>query len=183
MRHALKPIDPPYDEPLASIFARYPTGADGKLLSLFRVFANSPRFAGGRGVANLLDAGSPISLRHREIAILRVTALYDCEYEWGVHVSVFSGKAALNDEQVQATRSLAADAPCWQPEEALLIRVVDELCANANLTTTTLAAFQSAWDEAQQLEIMAIVCHYQLVSCVANVARLANEPGAAHFPT
>lgn len=52
------------------------------LLQLFRVFANSPRFL-KKGALNLLDKDSPLTLRQREIVILRVCANNDCEYEWG----------------------------------------------------------------------------------------------------
>lgn len=81
MKHVLKPIEPPFSPDVAEIFAQYPQGKDGYIIRLFRVFANSMRFLTKKGALNLLDKESPVSLREREIAILRVTANKDCEYE------------------------------------------------------------------------------------------------------
>jgi Carboxymuconolactone decarboxylase family len=127
MSRRLQPLEAPYAPDVAALLERYPKQG-GYLLTLFRTFANSKRFL-ERGVANLLDKESPLPLRQREIVILRVTANLDCEYEWGVHVAAFGRAARFSDAQIAATRLAEADAPCWTAEEALLLRVVDELCA------------------------------------------------------
>ena len=75
MSNILTPLMPPYTPELAMVMERYPQ-QDGYLLKLFRVFANSARFA-KKAVPNLLDKGSPLSLREREIIILRTTANND----------------------------------------------------------------------------------------------------------
>ena len=49
-------------------------------------------------LGGLLDRG-PVSLRHREIAILRTTGRLGSEYEWGVHVSFFADRAELSEAQ------------------------------------------------------------------------------------
>jgi alkylhydroperoxidase family enzyme len=180
--NVLKPIDPPYPADIEAILERYPKGRDGYLLELFRVFANSRRFLRDKGVANLLDRDSPLSLRQREIVILRVTANTGCEYEWGVHVSAFARAAELTEEQVQATRLGDADARCWTNDEAVLIRVVDELCAESGISDATLDEFRSAWNREQQLEILSLCGNYHTVSYVANAARLEPEAFAARFP-
>lgn len=182
MQKVLKPIEPPYPEAVARIFRRYPQDEDGYILKLFRVFANSMRFLTSKGVINLLDRESPLSLREREIVILRVTANTRCEYEWGVHVTAFAVAAELTEEQVGATRHSAADARCWTGADQLLIQTVDELCASSTLTDSTLARFQQQWEVEQQLEIMALVGNYHTVSFVANVTRLDPEDTAARFP-
>jgi alkylhydroperoxidase family enzyme len=181
MAHILKPLDEPYPPEAAEILKTYPQQG-GYLLTLFRTFANSVRFL-KKGVANLLDADSPLSLKQREIVILRVTAKCDCEYEWGVHVAAFAKRAGLSDEQVRATRVGAADAPCWSAEEQLLVRAVDELSARARIEDETLAAVQQTFTREQQLEILALCGNYHTVSFVANSARLAPEPFAARFPS
>jgi alkylhydroperoxidase/carboxymuconolactone decarboxylase family protein YurZ len=178
MSHVLTPIEGPFDPDVDAVLATYPR-RDGYLLSLFRVFANSRRFL-RKGVANLLDRDSPLPMRQREIVILRVTANLDCEYEWGVHVAAFAKHVGLTAAQVAATRE--RNAGSWPAEEALLIRVVDELCGCGTLTDATLAAFQQSWDLAAQLEILALCGNYHTISFVANVARLPGEAFAERFP-
>ena len=180
MPHVLTPLTEPYPPEAAEILKTYPQQG-GYLLTLFRTFANSVRFL-KKGVANLLDADSPLTLRQREIVILRTTANRDCEYEWGVHVAAFAKRAELSDEQVRATRLEDSIAPCWAPEEQTLVRAVDELCSHARIEDATLAAVQETFTRDQQLEILALVGNYHTVSFVANTARLAAEPFAARFP-
>lgn len=182
MRHVLEPLEPPFPEPVARILERYPQDGSGYILSLFRVFARSRRFLTGKGAINLLDRDSPISLRERELVILRATANLDCEYEWGVHVKAFARAARLTDAEVAATRLGSADADHWTVPERCLLRCVDELCRRARIDDGTYAEFQQIWNLEQQLEIMALVGNYHLISFVANTTRLPPEDGAARFP-
>lgn len=180
MSNTLQPVADPFTPEVAAALAGYPR-RDGYLLRLFRVFANSPRFL-KKGVLNLLDRDSPLPMRQRELVILRVCAANGCEYEWGVHVAAFAGHVGLTDEQVRATRLGDACSSCWAEDEALLIEVVDQLCARGDLDQVTLDAFQTRWDNTAQLEILALCGNYHTISFVANAARLEPEAFAARFP-
>ena len=178
MTNRLVPLEPPFAAELEQILEGYPK-KDGYLLSLFRTFANSLRFL-EKGVPNLLDNNSPLPLRIREVVILRTTANRNCEYEWGVHVSVFSEAAGLTETQVQAT--LQNGATCWSSEERRLISAVDQLCDSGLLDRQTLTDFQTDWTCEQQLEIMALIGTYSTISYVANVAQLPPETFSVSFP-
>jgi alkylhydroperoxidase family enzyme len=178
MAKHLSPLDPPFTDKVAAILERYPQRG-GYLLSLFRTFANSVRFL-EKGVPNLLDAGSPLALRHREIVILRVTARLNCAYEWGVHVAAFAKQAGLSEAQVAATRTGAEAA--WTAEEAVLLSVVDQLCERGTVSDAVREQFAEAFTVEQQLEVLALCGTYHTISYVANVARLPNEPFGAAFP-
>ena len=182
MKHVLKPIQAPYPEPIAKALAEYPKRKDGYIIQLFRVFANSERFLLKKGALNLLDNASPLSLRAREIVILRVTANKDCEYEWGVHVTAFSKQANLTERQIDATRLLEPEADCWSMKEQLLLKCVDDLCTYAKIQDRNYQRFQETWDLDQQLEILALCGNYHIVSFVANTTRLAVEKTGARFP-
>jgi len=183
VKHVLKPIAEPFTPEVAAVFDRYPQGKDGYIIQLFRVFANSTRFLTEKGPTNLLDKESPLSLREREIVILRVTANKDCEYEWGVHVTIFAKAAKLTEDQVTATRLSGSGVDCWTPEESLLIDCVDEICQKAKIQDETYEKFQEQWDLDQQLEILALCGNYHLVSFVANTSRIPPEEKSARFPT
>ena len=183
MKNVLAPVEPPYSPEIAKVLSQYPQGSDGYIIKLFRVFANSRRFLTQKGVVNLLDKESPLTLREREIVILRVTANNDCEYEWGVHVNVFSKHAKLTDEQVIATRLGKGSDECWTSEDALLIRCVDDLCAYSKVLDENFDGFCEQWDLTQQLEILALCGNYHTISFVANSARIEIEPGAPRFPS
>lgn len=178
MTNKLSPLEPPFTREVEEVLGDYPQ-QDGYILSLFRTFANGLRFL-KKGVPNLLDKGSPLDLRTREIVILRTTANRNCEYEWGVHVAIFARAARFTDAQIQATR--LDDSACWSDEENQLIAAVDQLCVSGVMNAETLAQFELAWSCEQQLEIMALIGTYSTISYVANVAQLPLEPFSALFP-
>jgi len=182
MKSELKPLNPPYSEEITNALNQYPQ-QDGYILKLFRVFANSARFLSGKGVINLLDKQSPLSLRERELVILRVCGNNNCEYEWGVHVSIFAEKVQLSENQIANTRSEELDNSCWDDREILLLMAIDELCKYGKLLDKTLASFQQTWTAEQQLEILALCGNYHTVSFVANTSKVSPESFAARFPT
>jgi alkylhydroperoxidase family enzyme len=170
----------PFQPDVAAALAAYPQ-QDGYILSLFRTFANSLRFL-RKGVPNLLDRESPLSLRIREIVILRVTANKNCEYEWGVHVSIFAATAKFSQAQIDATRSGPVDPDLWSEPEAYLLKAIDSLCSTGRIGDDVITQFESDWTKEQQLEIFALCGAYHTISFVANTARLPNEPFGALFP-
>jgi Carboxymuconolactone decarboxylase family len=180
MTHVLTPLEAPFSQEVGDVLKGYPQ-QDGYILALFRTFANSLRFL-KKGVPNLLDKGSPLSLRVREIVILATTAHTNCEYEWGVHVAIFANAAKLTPEQVAATRSADIDRQLWSPQEANLLVALRQLCTGGRMDDTILAEFQGNWTQEQQLEIFALCGTYHTISFVANNARLPNEPFGARFP-
>jgi hypothetical protein len=180
MTNRLRPIAEPFQPDVAAALAAYPQ-QDGYILSLFRTFANSLRFL-RKGVPNLLDRESPLSLRIREIVILRVTANKNCEYEWGVHVSIFAAAAKFSQAQIEATKSGPIDPDLWSDQETCLLKAIDSLCSTGRIEDDVITQFESDWTKEQQLEIFALCGAYHTISFVANTARLPNEPFGALFP-
>ena len=177
----LTPIAAPFTPEVEEILRNFPK-RDGYVLSLFRVFARSPRALAKLGAGGLLDRESPLEPREREIAILRVTGLCRCEYEWGVHVTAFADWAGLSAEEVKRTVLGAADQASWEGREALLVGVLDQLHDTARLREETRSRFDRQWSAEEQLEILALSGFYHTVSYVANTAGLELEPWAARFP-
>ena len=87
------PVTPPYDADTAAALEVL-----GPPIGIFRVFARRPDRA--HGISGwgryYLSRRCALSLRHRELLILRTTARCGAEYEWGVHVQVFADKAGLH---------------------------------------------------------------------------------------
>jgi 4-carboxymuconolactone decarboxylase len=181
VRVRLAPIDPPFDDAVAEdLRALMPPGMAP--IALFRTLAHNPRVLRRVRRGGLLDPGS-ISLREREIVILRTTARCGSEYEWGVHVAFFAAAAGLSAETIAAT-VLAPDGadPSFGTRDRLLVTVCDELHAGARLSEPTYAALADAFTPAQIVEILALAGQYHLISFVTNATGVPLEPGAAHFP-
>ena len=93
----IPPLEAPYPEGIAELLARMTPPQAPEVLALFRVLAVNPRLAErtlelGR---HFLGRKASISLRERELVILRVCARCGAEYEWGVHWSGFADAAGL----------------------------------------------------------------------------------------
>jgi alkylhydroperoxidase family enzyme len=175
----IAPLQPPYAPDIQEQFDRIMRGAPP--LVLFRVMAGHARAWEKLRAGSLLE-GSLLSLREREIVIDRTCALNRCEYEWGVHVTIFAAAAQLTDEQVLATVSGPADAPCWSEAEQAMIAAVDALHQRATLSDAEFKALSAHYDDDKILEIIMLCGSYRTVSYLANGLRLPLEEKAARFP-
>ncbi|WP_262693370.1 carboxymuconolactone decarboxylase family protein [Kordiimonas aquimaris] len=180
MPNKLHPIEEPYSKEVAGILSKYPQ-QNGYILKLFRLFANSTRFL-LKGMPNLLDKESPLSMKQREIVILRVTANLNCEYEWGVHVAVFSSHVKLTTDQIAATKTKAANTDCWEDQEQILLQAVDDICSHHRILPATYERVCTSFSKEQQLEILALCGAYHTVSFIANTTELESESFGARFP-
>jgi alkylhydroperoxidase family enzyme len=175
----IAPLEPPYELEIAGQFDRIMRGAPP--LMLFRVVASNARAWEKFRGASLLDGG-PLTLREREIVIDRSCARAGCEYEWGVHVAIFSKAAGLTEAQVRATVLDGADAPCWSASEQALIAAVDALHVRATLSDAEFKALSAHYDDAKIFEIILLCGFYRTVSYFANGLDLPLEEKAARFP-
>ena len=129
MREALAALRPP--EP------RHPLPTQGgdrpKGLNVLGTLARHPALARAYHTFNghVLFA-TTLSVRQRELLVLRVAAVRQAEYEWAQHV-VLARDAGLDDDEI-ARIADGPDAPGWAPLDAAMLRAVDELLADATIT-------------------------------------------------
>lgn len=176
----IAPASPPYAATAAEDLAKLmPPGMEP--IGLFRTLAKNPRVLRRIRRGGLLDPGS-ITLRQRELVILRTTALAGAEYEWGVHVAFFAAAAGLDAAALAATVHGAPDASAWRPDEALILRLCDELHATARVSDETWAALAAAFSEEQRIELLVLAGLYRMISYVVHGTGVALEPEAPRFP-
>lgn len=174
----IAPLTAPYKDDVQKSFdAIMPPGADP--LVLFRTLATSDRHWRKFRAGSLLDRG-PLSLRAREIVIDRTCALAGCEYEWGVHITIFAKAAGLTRDQVAATVSGARDG--WSPAEQALLDAAQALHDRATLDESEWTALRAHYEEDEVLEVLLLCGFYRTVAYVANSLALPLEPTAARFP-
>jgi hypothetical protein len=170
----LAPLAKPYPPEAAAELAQMP--AD---IALFRTVAHNPRVLSRWRGGGLLDRGS-ITLRQRELLILRTTARLKAEYEWGVHVGFFGAKAKFSEAETRAT--VHGDASDWNAEEAVLVEIADMLIDSGTVDDALWQRAATYYKADQLIEIIALVGFYHLVSFTVNATGVALEPGAPRFP-
>lgn len=181
----IAPLEPPYAPDVAEMLARWmPPGADGvEPLALFRTMAVHPELpARMRPLgAGILGGGDRLPARLRELVIHRTSARCGAEYEWGVHAVGFGRALGFTDEQLRATVEEGPDAGCWTAQEALVLRLADELHDAGALTDATFAGLRDTLDDAQILELAICAGWYHVIAFIIGTARVTPEPWALRF--
>jgi alkylhydroperoxidase family enzyme len=172
-------VDPPYPESMQQDFDRVMRGLPP--LNIFRTVAHNPRVLSRMVAGGLLDRGS-VSLRERELVILRTCAQCGAEYEWGVHVAAYGAKAGFTPQQVAATAGGDAEAAGWSAGERLLIRLCDALARERDVDDALWGELSAVYDRAQLIELLMLAGFYQMVSCVVKAARTEHQAGTPRFP-
>ena len=175
----IEQVTPPYDDGLSGEFEKMmPPGVDP--INLFRTIAHNPRILKKFRRGSLLDRGS-ITLREREIVILRTCARCGAEYEWGIHVAFFTERAGFSDTHVQATLSGDPALDAWNPKERLLIKLVDELHDTHRISHELWTRIVVEWNAEQLIELIVLTGFYHTVSFVVNGLNIELENGAPTF--
>jgi alkylhydroperoxidase family enzyme len=174
----IPPATPPYAaETVEDLRKLMPPGIEP--LRLFTTIAHNPRVLGRFRRGGLLDPGA-VSVRDREIVILRTTALCGAEYEWGVHVFFFAEAAKLTPDQIAATVSGRGDA--FTPAEQALLDMCEALHRFARIDDDLWARLSAGRSHAELIELLTLAGQYHMVSYVANAIGIELEAGAARFP-
>jgi alkylhydroperoxidase family enzyme len=106
--------------------------------------------------------GTTLTLRQREILVLRVAAVRRSAYEWAQHV-VHKDEAGLTDEDI-ARIAFGPEAPFLDPLERALIRCVDELIGDGAIGDETWAQLSGSLDERQLLDVIFTVGAYDVLA-------------------
>jgi alkylhydroperoxidase family enzyme len=179
MSPRIAPAPRPYAEAIQRRLEKI-MGPGKEPLVLFTTLARDERLFERFTAGGLLDRGH-LTLRQREIVIDRVTANCGSEYEWGVHVTMFADKAKLTAEQIASVQRGGAEDDCWEPVDAVLIRLCDALQATSDVDDALWEALAVHFEAEAMLELLLLAGFYRTVSYLTNALRLPLEPWAARF--
>ena len=147
--------------------ARHPAHAprEGrpKGLNLLGTFAHHPALIRAYHVFNgHVQFATTLSVRQRELLVLRVAAVREADYEWAQH-AVLAADAGLDDDEV-ARVAEGPDAPGWSPLERAMLSAVDELIADAEIADATWTALAGELDDQQLMDLVFTVGAYDLLA-------------------
>lgn len=175
----LHPVEAPYPAEVADILeSMMPPGAEP--IGLFRTVAHSPKMLKKLRASSMLGKNS-LTLRQREILILRTTARCAAEYEWGVHVSFFAGRVGFTRDEVAAVSFAAPDMAQLPEDERVLLSLVDNLSNQKTVPDDVYKDLQAYFSSEQLLEMTMLIGAYHTVSFLCNGFAIANEAGTPGF--
>jgi 4-carboxymuconolactone decarboxylase len=134
-------------------------------LNIFRTLAHAEtalRPALRLGAALLRDG--ELDNRLRELAILRVAAHDEAEYEWIQHAAIASAVGAP-DEQIAAIRRGDLEADCFDDTDRLVLRFAGEVIAGG-ASEATFAAARERFSNREVVELMLAVGYYMMLARV-----------------
>jgi alkylhydroperoxidase family enzyme len=172
----IAPVSPPFSPKVQALFDRLPADWSPPF-KLFTVLARDERLLlrfTGSSVSYLEP--SHVTVRQREVLLLRVTARCRCAYEWGMRVHYFAEQAGLNEIQLYASVYGDADDPSWLPDDRMLVRLADELHDTISVSDGLWSGLRAALSEEAILQLLLMAGHYRTVAYLANGLRLPLEP-------
>lgn len=117
-----------------------------------------------------------LTVRDRELVILRTGWLCQAPFEWGSHVDIGKRLGRLTDEEIARVIE-GSGAEGWSEHDRALLRAVEELHADAMITDETWAVLARSLNEQQLIELPVLVGQYMGVAFVQNSLRVRLMPG------
>jgi 4-carboxymuconolactone decarboxylase len=178
-------LEPPFEPELEATLKKWmPPGSEAEPLALFRTLAvHEELMSRMRPLGSGILGHGRVAPRDRELVIDRTCARAGAEYEWGVHVAAFGRAVGLEERQLAATATGAADDPAFSARDALLVGLADQLHETCELSDELWTALGEHFRPDQLLELVIIAGWYRLLSYIINAARIEREPWAARFPS
>lgn len=156
-------------------------GKDARGMHLLGGFASYPALAKAFLTFNChVAANSTLSAREREILILRLAWLRKAEYEYYQHV-VLGLRAGLTEQEMEQLR-VGSSSPEWSAGDADLVRVSEELVANAEVTDDTWERLSACYSQQQIMDMVFLVGCYEVIAMASKSFGTTAEPDTGSLP-
>jgi 4-carboxymuconolactone decarboxylase len=181
----IAPLQPPYRTEVKSMLAKWmPPASEAEPLRLFRTLVVHEQLMSRMRPlgAGILGASAKVAPQLREVMIHRTCALTGAQYEWGVHAIAFGVPLGLSETQLYSTVHGSCSDPCWEPEQASVLRLADELHRTSAISDELWQALRSQFDDPQILELIVTAGWYHVIAYVCNGVQVEDEEWARVFP-
>ena len=149
-------------------------------LGLFQLLARHPEALRRlKAVGSFANFETQLPDVDRELIILRMSWLYQSEFEWGQHYdkAVAAGWSAADIERVK----IGTSAEGWSPWANAVLEATDGLVSDCMIPTPAWDVLTSRYSEEMMLELVIFFGHYTMVSTFANTFGLGLAPGRTGF--
>jgi len=161
----------------ADLAARF---GEGPVLNVFGTLLHHPGlFRRWLPFANHILGKSTLTVRDRELLILRTAWRVRSEYEWGQHVLI-ARNAGMSDADIAVARS-APNADGLENRDQLLLAATDELLADTFVTDSTWVGLADFYSTQQILDIVFTVGQYNMLAMALNSLGVQRDEGVPGF--
>jgi len=157
-----------------------PTDSGREIIPLYRTYAHHPRLAAPRQLqSNHINAKTTLSMREKEMTLVRITYLNGGDYPWAEHV-VNARKIGVTDDEINRLSSPKSTG--WNAKEAALMRAVDEIHAADKISDETWKALTPNYSDSQILDLLVAATGYRMTAMSSNSFGVQLAPGMEHMP-
>lgn len=166
------PEDLPPD--LAEIYRNSPSGK----LNIFRLHAHAPTvFPGYSAMAQAIFAKLDVPPLERELVVLVVAVLQDCEYEWAQHEQI-AASMGIPQAQIDAIRGGDFTGSAFNDRERALFEFTRQTVANVRVDDAAYEAVAAFYSHRQIIELLFTIGSYMMLARIMEVAEI--ELDAVH---
>lgn len=120
------------------------------------------------------------TVREQELVILRMGALFDCDYVWRHHVVVGREFGIDGDEMDRVRTGDLADWP--SPRERALLALTDEMVEHRTVRDDVMRDHGAHLSTREMVELIQLISQYVVFALTNNVFRVALEPALDVVP-
>ncbi len=172
----IDPLTPPYSQEVQAQFDQLPPSWQPPFAH-FTVLARDPRLlrAYRLGSVAYLEP-SHLSIRQREVFLLRVTGRCRNAFEWCLRAHYFASDAGMTEPQLRASVHGSADDACWETDDRILIRLADELHDTATISVALWAELDGRLSDEAILQLILLAGHYRTNAYVSIGLQVPVDP-------
>jgi len=126
-----------------------------------------------------LLAQSTLSIRQRELMVLRVATLRHSDYEWAQHV-ILADRAGITADEITRIAEGPA-APGWSGIDRALLAATDELIGEGAVSDETWGVLSGEFGEQQLMDIVFTVGCYAMLATALRSFDVQPEPGLVPY--
>lgn len=155
----------------------YNTSPAGKL-NIFRLHAHAPTvFPGYSAMAQAIFAKLDVPPLERELVVLMIAELEQCEYEWAQH-SQIAAKMGVPQTQINAIRAGRYDGEVFNDREKALFDFTRQTVKNVRVDDAAFNAVAAFYSHRQIIELLFTIGSYMMLARIMEVAQI--ELDAVH---
>jgi alkylhydroperoxidase family enzyme len=111
---------------------------------------------------NYVKDSTCLPVRERELAILRTAWRCGADFMWAMHTEI-GLECGLSQEEVDRVGA-GPDHPAWTPEEAAVLRSMDELHQYSRIADPTWKVLAGTFDNRQLIELITLAGSYHVMA-------------------
>lgn len=153
-----------------------------KLANVQRVLARNPNLMKRwMGFAHYLLNETNLTIRDRELAILRTSFLGKFDYEWGQHVQIARNAADFSDKDFRGLIQGPDDAH-WNDKDASLLQSVDELFSEYEISRSTWSELTRFYSVPEAMDLVFTVGNYTMLGMAVRSFDVELDEGLQPIP-